>query len=256
MIYDVENLKVGDYVRVDTDANFRLPFAIIPNRTMARVCTMSMFSGSYIGLEFQIHCSFAGGHNCLGTGRPGYCAWVSVTDVQTCFTKVNFTVDIDISTKGVDTFEHTSSKLIKQTLNSMYGSPIQRIAYTKFYDPDPMSIEKVIFNDPATIVFWKDGSKTVVKAENEPFDEEKGLAMAISKKALGNKGNYYDTFKEHIPESPIVYHHKLTDDEAIIPVPKDVKHIKVSDSISYFELPDHLRLVYQNGKYAGWCQTE
>lgn len=53
-------------------------------------------------------------------------------------------------------------------------------------------IKKVIFNEPATIVFWEDGTKTVVKCqEGDTFDPEKGLAMAISKKALGNKGNYY-----------------------------------------------------------------
>ena len=57
-------------------------------------------------------------------------------------------------------------------------------------------IDNVIFNDPATIIFWKDGTKTVVKADNEEFDPEKGLAMAISKKALGNKGNYFDIFKK------------------------------------------------------------
>ncbi len=53
-------------------------------------------------------------------------------------------------------------------------------------------IKDVIFNDSATIVFWDDGTKTVVKAVNEKFDPEKGLAMAITKKALGNKGNYSD----------------------------------------------------------------
>jgi tetratricopeptide (TPR) repeat protein len=57
-------------------------------------------------------------------------------------------------------------------------------------------IDNVIFNDPATIIFWKDGTKTIVKAEGEDFDPEKGLAMAISKKALGNKGNYFDIFKK------------------------------------------------------------
>lgn len=62
------------------------------------------------------------------------------------------------------------------------------------------SIKDVIFNDPATIVMWKDGTKTVVKAEGEAFDPEKGLAMAISKKALGNQGNYYDVFKKWLPE--------------------------------------------------------
>lgn len=58
------------------------------------------------------------------------------------------------------------------------------------------AIENVIFNNPATIVFWLDGTKTVVKAENEPFDPEKGLAMAIVKKTLGNKGSYYNEFKK------------------------------------------------------------
>ena len=61
-------------------------------------------------------------------------------------------------------------------------------------------ITNVIFNDPATIVFWSDGTKTVVKAEGEPFDPEKGLAMAIAKKALGNKGNYYNEFKKWLPK--------------------------------------------------------
>lgn len=62
------------------------------------------------------------------------------------------------------------------------------------------SIKNVIFNPPATIVFWSDGTKTVVKAKNEDFDPEKGLAMAISKKMLGNNGNYYEVFKKWLPK--------------------------------------------------------
>lgn len=63
-------------------------------------------------------------------------------------------------------------------------------------------IKKVIFNDPATIVFWSDGSKTVVKrGENDTFDPEKGLAMAISKKFFDNMGYYYDVFKKWLPKN-------------------------------------------------------
>lgn len=63
------------------------------------------------------------------------------------------------------------------------------------------AITKVIFNDPATIVFWSDNTKTVVECgDYDIFDEEKGLAMAICKKAMGNKGNYYEEFKKWIPE--------------------------------------------------------
>lgn len=63
-----------------------------------------------------------------------------------------------------------------------------------------INIKNVIFNDPATIVFWSDGSKTVVKAHNDDYDPEKGLAMAIAKKALGNEGNYYNIFKKWLPK--------------------------------------------------------
>ena len=60
-----------------------------------------------------------------------------------------------------------------------------------------LEIKKVIFNCPATIVFWSDGSKTVVKCgENDFYDHEKGLAMCIAKRYLGNKGNYYNKLRK------------------------------------------------------------
>lgn len=62
-------------------------------------------------------------------------------------------------------------------------------------------IRKVIFNNPATIILWTDGTKTVVKAENEPFDPEKGMAMAIAKKFLGNNHAYYNQFKRWLPKN-------------------------------------------------------
>ena len=59
----------------------------------------------------------------------------------------------------------------------------------------PLEIVNVIFNSPATIVFWSDNTKTVVKAVDEPYDPEKGIAMAIAKKMLGdNKYEYYNIF--------------------------------------------------------------
>lgn len=59
-----------------------------------------------------------------------------------------------------------------------------------------VAIKDVIFANPATVVFWSDGSKTVVKTRgDEKYDPEKGLAMAIIKKISGNTGNYYEIFK-------------------------------------------------------------
>lgn len=58
-------------------------------------------------------------------------------------------------------------------------------------------IKNVKFNPPATIVFWTDNTKTVVKCNGEDYDPEKGLAMCICKKMLGNRGNYYEVFKKY-----------------------------------------------------------
>lgn len=78
---------------------------------------------------------------------------------------------------------------------------VYNIMNKKFDKTKPgWSIKNVIFSDPATIVLWEDGTKTVVKCENEAFDPEKGLAMALAKKMLGNKGNYFNVFKKWIPE--------------------------------------------------------
>ena len=74
---------------------------------------------------------------------------------------------------------------IEQTKNLYYGLSL--------------TIKDVIFNPPATIVFWMDGTKTVVKDQGEVFyDPEKGMAMAVAKKAFGNQGNYYNQFKKYI----------------------------------------------------------
>lgn len=66
-------------------------------------------------------------------------------------------------------------------------------------------IKNVIFSNPATIVFWADGTKTVVKCQkDETYDPEKGLSMAITKKALGNNYEYYNTIKHWLKKAPKV----------------------------------------------------
>lgn len=64
------------------------------------------------------------------------------------------------------------------------------------------AIKDVIFAPPATIVYWSDGSKTVVKCgEKDVFDPEKGLAMAIAKRCGGNKGSYYREIQNLVEKS-------------------------------------------------------
>ena len=81
--------------------------------------------------------------------------------------------------------------IYRNILNSTYGIGSLRIP----------EIKNVIFNNPATIVFWEDGTKTVVKCQDgDEFDPEKGLAMAIAKKAYGNKGDYCNKMKKWLPK--------------------------------------------------------
>jgi hypothetical protein len=78
---------------------------------------------------------------------------------------------------------HSKENALKATINSFYGKSIYEL-----HDNINLGIKKVIFNKPATIVLWEDGSKTVVKVnKGERWDKEKGLAMAIIKKKFGLK---------------------------------------------------------------------
>lgn len=67
----------------------------------------------------------------------------------------------------------------------------------EIYSRRKHEIKKVIFNEPATIVFWGDGTKTVVKcSKDDEFDPEKGLAMDIAKKFFGNENGYSKNIKK------------------------------------------------------------
>lgn len=84
---------------------------------------------------------------------------------------------------------------------------LERVLYTIFgsmteWGSDPyFQYKKIIFNGPATIVLWKDGTKTVVKCQNgETFDKEKGIALCFMKKALGNTSNFNNVIKKEIKE--------------------------------------------------------
>lgn len=79
--------------------------------------------------------------------------------------------------KSSDSVAHVLLEALRRRLYFGNGGP--RYIGTIDWGAKP-KIERVIFHDPATIVFWRDGTKTVVKAHNEKFDKEKGLLAAIA----------------------------------------------------------------------------
>lgn len=112
-------------------------------------------------------------------------------------------------------------------INHVCGSPYRwdKLCVEAMVEDKPIGaygIEKVLFQNPATIVFWADGTKTVVNCMDnveikkkvvdgkevtvrkpkkaETYSKENGLAMAIVKKWAGNNGNYNNIFREFILE--------------------------------------------------------
>lgn len=71
-----------------------------------------------------------------------------------------------------------------------------RYSSHKNYLPE---IKNVIFNEPATIILWEDGTKTVVKCQNgDKYSREVGMALCVAKKAFGNTSSFNDIFKKWI----------------------------------------------------------
>lgn len=55
----------------------------------------------------------------------------------------------------------------------------------------------VIFHNPATIVYWSDGTKTVVKCQpGDTFSAETGLTTAMLKKYMGNDNTFNRVINE------------------------------------------------------------
>lgn len=116
----------------------------------------------------------------------------------------------------------TTKELFDSKYLAQYGELMSKLNDNKAYSMT--CIKDVIYNDPATIVFWADGTKTVVKAEGEAYDPEKGLAMAMAKKSFGNKGWYYEIFKKWLPK-------EYQDSKSTCSSADSVE--KVADTVSY-----------------------
>ena len=159
-----------------------------------------------------------------GTKIPATIDYIETTSSDT-FPKFegHITGTAKVSYRSLDDIRNDAEvprNIYRNILNSTYGIGSLRIP----------EIKNVIFNDPATIVFWEDGTKTVVKCQDgDEFDPEKGLAIAIAKKAYGNKGSYCNKLKKWLPkEEPVDTNNSLNS----IFVPKDFTFTADIDKIS------------------------
>ena len=117
---------------------------------------------------------------------------------------INPYIQNDIKTT-VDYHKMFDERKEKDMNNGFKERAPQAVFFNKYlHRYEKIGIEKVIFNDPATIVMWNDHVKTVVKCQDgDKFDPEKGLAMAITKRFFGNQGNYCNQFKKWLSEEEV-----------------------------------------------------
>lgn len=97
---------------------------------------------------------------------------------------------------------YTLADLIMSSQTILKGESTMKNTNKKPAPSNP--IKQVIFNGPATIVYWKDGCKTVVKCqEGAVNDPEKGFAMAVARHyfcdILG-MSRYDGIFKKYLPK--------------------------------------------------------
>ncbi len=119
---------------------------------------------------------------------------------------------LDEEIEGTNTMVdvHTA-RICKNAINAVYGvsSCAERITETldkktkslkdfenRFFGTYKIpEVREIRYNGPATIVFWEDNTKTVVKVQpgEKHYDPDKAFAMAVCKKLFGNKFNRYLT---------------------------------------------------------------
>lgn len=81
---------------------------------------------------------------------------------------------------------HESEDIHKKLIRTAVLNSVYRANSAYIFEKTKYLIDRVIFHDPATIIYWKDGTKTVVKCkEGEKFDKMTGFAMALLKHECG-----------------------------------------------------------------------
>lgn len=104
--------------------------------------------------------------------------------------------------KKEDKIELSTSVPQKGKFNSIDSSTINTDDYFTFvpkeavilkkYNPKKIfnvpNVEKVLFRNPATIVWFSDGTKSVaICGYDDVYDKETGMAICLCKRMLGNK---------------------------------------------------------------------
>ena len=112
-----------------------------------------------------------------------------------------------------------------------------------------LTIKKVMYKPPATIVFWNDGTKTVSVCERgDVYNKELGFALCVLKKKYGNKKVHQmlDTYvhnanKYSEKDKAIVWENKPTKKRVVLKNPDKEFEVKTFNS-----LEDYINYIINN----------
>ena len=94
----------------------------------------------------------------------------------------------DTKTETENTNYYT--KLLKNLMSAVDKQNRIDNSFGSYYEDDSGNvtyIKEVIYNDPAVVVLWNDGTKTVSKCDyGDNFNPEFGLILCVLKKVVGN----------------------------------------------------------------------
>lgn len=128
--------------------------------------------------------------------HPDCCVAGVQTNVNIDFSDIIFNATNDIILKLVSHgYDAISPMLVPKATLEYKAYPI--LPFTKCN----IKVEKVVFNNPATIVFWEDGTKTVVKCQDgDTYSKETGFVMCYLKKLLGNDNTFNKEITKWVTE--------------------------------------------------------
>ena len=94
----------------------------------------------------------------------------------------------DTKTETENTNYYT--KLLKNLMSAVDKQNRIDNSFGSYYEDDNGNvtyIREVIYNDPAVVVIWNDGTKTISKCDyGDNFNPEFGLILCVLKKVIGN----------------------------------------------------------------------
>lgn len=102
-----------------------------------------------------------------------------------------------------------------------------------------LTIKKIIYNPPATIILWNDGTKTTAKCEyGDVYSKEMGFMLCVLKKKYGNK-TFHDMLKKYVYEVPkayegkgaVVWENKPTKKRVVLKDPNKEFEVKTFNSL-------------------------